>query len=154
MREEGNVLLFRKTSWIYVIDVIVLHQIIRIEHLKSIIIMENKKLPPKAIAALVFGILSILFNLWFIPTVAFVASDFMYSGSFAPTAVIICMWFVLVVLLAILGLNLSRKGYDAVNQNPELYRGVGVLKAARITSFIGIIIGFAALILMWVSMRK
>lgn len=115
--------------------------------------MENKQLPPKAIAALVFGILSILFNLSFIPTVAFVVNDVLYSGSFATASAFLCLWFVVVLVFAIIGINLSRKGYEAVNKNPELYRGVDILKAARITSIIGVVVGFAALILVWISLK-
>jgi hypothetical protein len=115
--------------------------------------MENKQLPPQAVAALVFGILSIFLNFCFIPTVAFVVNDVLYSGSFAMGSTFLCMWFILVLVFAILGLNLSRKGYDAVNKNPERYRGVGVLKAARITSYIGIIIGFVALVFIWVYIK-
>ena len=115
--------------------------------------MENKQLPPKAIVALVFGILSILFNLCFIPTVAFIVNDVLYGGSFAAASAFLCLWFIIVLVFAIIGIRLSRKGYDAVNKNPELYQGVAILKAARVTSIIGALVGFAALILIWLSIK-
>ncbi len=71
----------------------------------------QQKQPPKAVAALVLGICSIVFGC--------------YVG----------------IILGIIGLVLSKKGYAAYNEAPEQYAGDGMLKAGKITSIIGIIIG-------------
>lgn len=111
--------------------------------------MENKKLPPKAVSALVYGILSVFFSFCFI---SFFLTDYLlsssYSSDFVGELLFIVALYIPVIIFAVLGLNKSKKGYIAVNKNPELYRGVGVLKAARITSYVGAFSTFAPLILL------
>lgn len=113
--------------------------------------MENKKLPSKAVSALVYGILSVFFSFCFI---SFFLTDYLlsssYSSDFVGELLLIVTLYIPVIIFAVLGLNKSQKGYIAVNKNPELYRGVGMLKAARITSYsyVGAFSTFAPLILL------
>ena len=67
---------------------------------------------PYAVAALVFGICSIVFGCFFVGLV-----------------------------LGIIGLVLANKGIREFRANPELYKGYGMLSAGRITSIIGIVFG-------------
>ena len=84
--------------------------------------MENKQLPPNAIAALVNGILSINFSSLVIPG----------------------------IILAIIGLVKSRKGYEVLIMQPDAYTGEKLLKAGRITSIIGLIASIASIFL-WIA---
>ena len=114
--------------------------------------MENKKLPPKSVAALVFGILSIGLNVFaFLPLFAFILEDLFMSGSSSP---IIVVFIVPSLVFSVLALNHARRSEDAVKRNPELYRGTSMIKAARITAYIGAVLSFVVLILIWVANRR
>ena len=82
--------------------------------------MENKQVAPTSIAALVLGILSISFSSLVIPG----------------------------IILSIIGKRKAQEGYDAIAANPNLYRGEGMLKAARITSKVGFFVSLG-FILYW-----
>lgn len=82
---------------------------------------ENKPLPPTAVVSLVNGILFICLGILVIPG-------------------IIC---------GIVGLNKAKQGYQSVDNNPDMYGGIGMLKAGRITSIIGIVYSIAS-IFFWV----
>lgn len=114
--------------------------------------MENKILPPKAVNALVFGILSVFFSFCFISFIFMDLSTSRPSSSSVDYVglLFVVILFILVIIFAVLGLNKSKKGYIAVNKNPEKYRNVGMLKAARITSYVGAFSSFAVLILIWI----
>ncbi len=71
----------------------------------------QKQNAPYAVAALVLGICSIVFGC--------------YLG----------------IILGIIGLVMAKKGYAAYNEAPEQYAGEGMLKAGKITSIIGIVLG-------------
>ena len=122
--------------------------------------MNNKQLPPKAVSALVFGILSIVSNVFAIgfatPVGAFVLQDlFMsrpYGGGSSPALMVLLI--VPSLVFAVVSLYNARRGEDAVKQNPELYRGISMLKAARVTAYIGAILCFATIILIWVALRR
>ena len=116
--------------------------------------MENKQLPPKAVPALVFGILSIGFNVFCMPLFAFIIEDLLRSGVGGVLSIIIVVPVLPSIVFAVLGLNNARRGEDAVKQNPELYRSTSMLKAARVTAYIGAILSFVALILIWLSVRR
>lgn len=51
------------------------------------------------------------------------------------------------LILGIIGLVLSSKGFKAYQLNPESYNGNGMLKAGKICSIIGIV--FGAIALLW-----
>lgn len=74
--------------------------------------MENKQLPPTAIAALVLGILSISFSSAIIPG----------------------------FILSAIAKNKAEEGYNAIAANPDTYTGEGMLKSALTTSKIGLIL--------------
>ena len=74
--------------------------------------METKQTAPNAIASLVLGISSLVFGCFFIG-----------------------------VILGIIGLVLGNKGLAEYNNSPEKYDGEGMLKAGRICSIIGIVLG-------------
>ena len=140
---------FWKLSCIYVKDVIVLQHVIRTEHPKSIIVMENKKLPPKAVAALVFGILSVCPYI-FIPILAlnvFVLEDLFSSFGAVLT-------FIPSIVFAVISLVLAGRSDDVIKQNPELYRGTCMLKVARVMAYLGAFFSFAAVILIWLSAKN
>ena len=82
----------------------------------------QQKQAPNTVAALVLGICSIIFGL--------------YGG----------------IILGIIGLVLSRKGYAAYNKAPEQYDGAGMLIGSMIMSIIGIIMGIIGFILIAVQM--
>lgn len=109
--------------------------------------MENKKLPPKAVNALVFDILSVFFSFCFISFFLTYLLSSSYSSDFVGDLLFIVVLYIPAIIFAVLGLNKSKKGYIAVNKNPELYRGVGMLKAARITSYVCAFSTFAVIIL-------
>lgn len=67
---------------------------------------------PNATAALVLGILSIVFGCLFVG-----------------------------LILGIIGLVLSKKGKEVYRENPTGYSGYGALNAGRILSIIGIVLG-------------
>lgn len=113
--------------------------------------MKNKQLPPKAVSALVLGIMSIGLNVFSLPLFAFVLQDLLSSGSPSPAIIV---FIVPSLLLSVLALNHARRGEDAVKQNPELYRSTSMLKVARVTAYMGAAISFAALILIWVGIRR
>ena len=73
---------------------------------------QSKLLAPTAIAALVCGILSINFSSLIIPG----------------------------FILAAIGKNKAKEGYDAIAANPDTYSGEGFLNAGRITSKVGLIL--------------
>lgn len=72
---------------------------------------------PYAVASLILGILSLL-------------SGCLFVG----------------LILGIVGLVLGNKGMACVNSNPTLYTGIGMLKAGKTTSIIGIVLGGIALV--------
>jgi len=109
--------------------------------------MENKKLPPKAVNALVFGILSVFFSFCFISFFLTYLLSSSFSSDFVGDLLFIVVLYIPAIIFAVLGLNKPKKGYIAVNKNLELYRGVGMLKAARITSYVGAFSTFAVIIL-------
>lgn len=74
--------------------------------------MEKKQTAPNAIASLVLGISSLVFGCFFVG-----------------------------IVLGIIGLVLGNKGLAEYNANPDKYDGEGMLKAGRITSIIGIVLG-------------
>lgn len=119
--------------------------------------MENKQLPPKAVSALVFGILSVFFSFCFISFILMDLSSPSLSSSSSSIDFVgllfIVVLFISVVIFAVLGLNKSKKGFIAVNKNPENYRNVGMLKVARITSYVGAFSSFTVLILIWILAR-
>ena len=118
--------------------------------------MENKILPPKAVSALVFGILSVFFCVFldsFIIVDALEPHSHYYvreTSIFDYLFAVICF---IPVIFGVIGLNKSKKGYIAVNKNPEKYRNVGMLKAARITSYVGAFSSFAVIILIWILIK-
>ena len=117
--------------------------------------MKNKQLPPKSVAALVFGILSIgVLGILCLPLVAFILEDLLRSGGSGASSIFILVLFVPSIAFAVLGLNYARRGEDVVKQNPELYRSTSMLKVARITAYIGAALSFVALILIWVGVRR
>lgn len=73
---------------------------------------DQQKMAPNAIASLVLGILSIL------------------SGCFG-----------IGLVLGIIGAVLGSSGMKSYNANPAMYTGVGMLKAGKILSIIGIVFG-------------
>jgi hypothetical protein len=113
--------------------------------------MENKKLPPKAVTALVFGILSIG-PFAFLPLLAFIVQDILTSRG--ETSVYAVVPFIPSIVFSVISLSNARRGEDAVKQKPELYRGTRMLKAARVTAYIGAFLSFAALILIWLTVKK
>lgn len=72
----------------------------------------QQQMAPNAIASLVLGILSIL------------------SGCFG-----------IGLVLGIIGAVLGSSGMKSYNANPVMYKGVGMLKAGKILSIIGIVFG-------------
>ena len=86
---------------------------------------EYKPLPPNAITALVTGILSIALSSLVIPG----------------------------IILAIVGLNKARDGYQAVDENPGMYGGIAMLKAGRITSIVGVISSLAYILFWWLYIK-
>lgn len=117
--------------------------------------MKNKQLPPKSVAALVFGILSIgLLGVLCLPLVAFILEGLLQSGGSGASIGFVLVLFVPSLAFSVLGLNCARHGEDAVKQNPELYRGTSMLKAARITAYIGAALSFVVLILIWLGVRR
>ncbi len=72
----------------------------------------QKQNAPYAVAALVLGICSLVFGCFFVG--------------------IVC---------GIVGLVLANKGLAAYNSQPESYSGLGMLKAGKITSILGIVFG-------------
>ena len=77
----------------------------------------TKQNAPNAVASMVLGISSLVFGCFFVGLV-----------------------------LGIIGLILGNKAQAAFNANPDLYTGEGMIKAGRITSIIGIILGGVAII--------
>lgn len=73
---------------------------------------EIKKTAPNSVAALVLGICSIVFGCFFVG--------------------LIC---------GIIGLIMAKNGLNSYNSSPEEYDGNGMLKAGKITSIIGIVLG-------------
>ena len=120
---------------------------IRKQHSKTINIMENKQLPPKAISALVFGILSVCPYV-FLPILAlnvFVLED-IGGASFGAVLTLIPS-----IVFAVISLCFAGRSDDVIKQNPELYRGSNMLKAARVTAYLGAFLSFAAIILIWLA---
>lgn len=118
--------------------------------------MKDKKLPPKAITALVFGILSV-FPYVFLPILAlnaFVAQDIIASAWPGGSSVGAAMIFIPNFIFAAISLCLASRSDDVINQNPELYRGTRMLKAARVTAYIGAFLSFAAIVLIWLAVKK
>ena len=116
--------------------------------------MENKKLPPKAINALVFGILSLGFNVLCFPTYTFVLEALMESGAYGPSTAFIVLPAIPSILFAVISLNYARRSEDAIKLKPELYRSTSMLKAARITAYLGVVLSFAALIFILVAVKR
>lgn len=77
----------------------------------------TKQNAPNAVASMVLGISSLVFGCFFVGLV-----------------------------LGIIGLILGNKAQAAYNANPDLYTGEGMIKAGRITSIIGIILGAVAIL--------
>jgi len=76
-------------------------------------IMENQtQNAPYAVASLVLGICSLVFSCFFVGLVC-----------------------------GIIGLILANKGFAEYDAHPDLYKGPGMLKAGKITSIIGIVLG-------------
>ena len=50
------------------------------------------------------------------------------------------------LVCGIIGLVLACKGMNAYNENPEKYDGMGMLKAGKVTSIIGIVLGSISII--------
>lgn len=78
----------------------------------------TKQNAPNAVASMVLGISSLVFGC-------------LYVG----------------LILGIIGLILGNKAQRTYNEHPDLYTGEGMIKAGRITSIIGIILGGIAV--MW-----
>jgi hypothetical protein len=114
--------------------------------------MENKKLPPKTVGALVFGILSVgFFATLLFPLMAFVLEDLISSGSGSPVAIV--LMFAPSIIFAVISLSFAGRAEDAIKQHPESYCETRMLKAARITAYIGASISFLALIIIWIMIK-
>ena len=50
------------------------------------------------------------------------------------------------IILGIIGLIFSKKGYAAYNENPDMYKASALLKVGKITSIVGIVFGVIMLI--------
>lgn len=118
--------------------------------------MKEKKLPPKAITALVFGILSV-FPYVFLPILAlkvFVLQDLIASRWYGGSSVGAMVSFIPTFVFAAISLCLASRSDDVIKQNPELYRGTRMLKAARVTAYIGAFLSFAAVFLIWLAVKN
>ncbi len=81
---------------------------------------QNKENAPHAVSSMVLGILSIITGCYIVGFV-----------------------------LGIIGLVLANNGTKEYNSNPEKYNGEGMLKAGKICSIVGLILG-AVSILYWI----